>query len=239
MVAGDEEDEAVNVGGWCELLDKRLARFDGFVRELKEVLFIASEREKAEARRKEDLIQEERFRRRKEEEVKIEEVKMEMKKKGLEFSRDEIVKSDEKVSVELPNLKITKFERASLDWFRFWNQFETEIDQVQISPISKFSYLKELLVPKVRFLIDGLPFTSEGYARAKSILISTYGKPSEVAAAHIHCITSLPVISNCNPNRIQEFYEKLTTSVQALETMKNLKDIKGYVRLTLDKLPRI
>ena len=188
MVAGDEEDEAVNVGGWCELLDKRLARFDGLVRELKEVLFIASETEKAEARRKEDLIKEERFRRRKEEEVKIEEMKMEMKKKGFEFSRDEVVKSDEKVSVELPNLKITKFERASLDWFRFWNQFETEIDQVQISPISKFSYLKELLVPKVRFLIDGLPFTSEGYARAKSILISTYGKPSEVAAAHIHCI---------------------------------------------------
>ena len=88
-------------------------------------------------------------------------------------------------------------------------------------------------------LIDGLPFTSEGYARAKSILTSRYGKPSEVAAAHIHCITSLPVISNCNPNRIQEFYEKLTISVQALETMKKLKDIKGYVRLTLDMLPGI
>ena len=93
-------------------------------------------------------------------------------------------------------------------------------------------------------LIDGLPFTSEGYAKAydgliTSILTSRYGKPSEVAAAHIHCITSLSVISNCNPNRIQEFYEKLTISVQALETMKKLKDIKGYVRLTLDKLPGI
>ena len=62
-----------------------------------------SDREEAEARRKEDLIQEERFRRRMEEEVKIEEMKMEMKKKGFEFSRDEIVKSDEKVSVKLPN----------------------------------------------------------------------------------------------------------------------------------------
>ena len=38
-----------------------------------------------------------------EEEVKIEEMKMEMKKKGFEFSRVEIVKSDEKVSVKLPN----------------------------------------------------------------------------------------------------------------------------------------
>ena len=91
------------------------------------------------------MIQEERFRRRMEEEVKIEEMKMEMKKKGFEFSRDEIVKSDEKVSVKLPKLKITKFEGTTLEWFRFWNQFETEIDQVQISPISKFSYLKELL----------------------------------------------------------------------------------------------
>ena len=117
------------------------------------------------------------------------------------------------------------------------NQFETEIDQVQIRPISKFSYLKELLVRKVRLLIDELPFTSEDYAKAKSILTSRYGKSSEVAAAHIHCITSLPGISNCNPNRIQEFYEKLAISLQALETMKKLKDIKGYVRLTLDKLP--
>ena len=109
MFAGDKEDEAVNVGKWSELLDERLARFDGFVGKLKEELSIASDRKEAEARRKEDLIQEERFRRRMEEEVKIEEMKMEMKKKGFEFSRDEIVKSDEKVSVKLPKLKITKF----------------------------------------------------------------------------------------------------------------------------------
>ena len=163
------------------------------------------------------MIQEERFRRRMEEEVKIEEMKMEMKKKGFEFSRDEIVKSDEKLRVKLPKLKITKFEGTALDWFRFWNQFETEIDQVQISPISKFSYLKELLVPKVRLLTDGLPFTSEACGRAKSILTSRYGKPCEAAAAHIYFITSLSVISNCNLNRLQEFHEKLTISVQALE----------------------
>ena len=144
MVAGNEDDEAVNVGEWCELLDECLVRFDGFVRKLKEEISIASERK----------------------EVKIEEMKMEMKKKGFEFSRDEIVKSDEKVSAKLSKVKITKFEETALDWFWFWNQFETEIDQIQISPISKFSYLKEHLVPKERLLIDGLPFKSDGYARA-------------------------------------------------------------------------
>ena len=74
-------------------------RPDGFVGKLKEELSIASNREEAEARRKEDLIQEERFRTRMEKEVKIEEMKMETKKKGFNSSRDEIVKSDEKVNV--------------------------------------------------------------------------------------------------------------------------------------------
>ena len=98
-----------------------------------------------------------------EEEVNIAEIKMEMKEKGFEFSWEEIVKSYEKVKT---------FERTALDWFWFWNRFETEIDQFQISLISKFSFLKERLVPKVRKMIDGLPFTSEGCVKAKSILPS-------------------------------------------------------------------
>ena len=64
-----------------ELLDERLAGFDGFVGKLKEELSIASDREEAEARSKEDLIQEEKLRRRIEEEVKIAEMKKEMKRR--------------------------------------------------------------------------------------------------------------------------------------------------------------
>ena len=180
-------------------------------------------------------MQEERFKRRMEEELKIEEMKLDMKKKNED--KDIIVNSN--IQVKLSKLAITKFEGTHLDWFRFWNQFETEIDKVEISAISKFSYLKEFLVPKLRALIDGLPFTPEGYARTKSILLAKFGKPSETAAAHIQCITSLPVVSNSNPNKIHKFYEKLIVSVRALDAMHKLKDIKGYVRLTLNKLPLI
>ena len=102
--------------------------------------------------------------------------------------------------------------------------------------MSKLNYLEELLVPKVRLLIDTLLFISGDYSRAMAILKAKFGKPSEVLAAHIQCITSLPVITNSNPHRIHEFYEKLVISVQVLETMNNLKEINGYVRLTLDKL---
>ena len=50
--------------------------------------------------------------------------------------------------------------------------------------------MKEFLIPKVRALIDGLPLTPEGYARANFILLAKVGKPSEVAAANVQCIIS-------------------------------------------------
>ena len=112
-----------------------------------------------------------------EKEVKIEEKKMELKRKCFEFSRDETVKSNEKASVKLAKLKITKFEGTALGQFRFCNQFEIETERVQISPISQLSILKKYLVPKVRLLIDGVPFASTSYARAKSIVTSRYEKP--------------------------------------------------------------
>ena len=83
-----------------------------------------------------------------------------------------------------------------------------------------------MLKPKVRALIDGLPFTTEGYERAKNILKSKYGKDSEVANAHIQSIISLPTITGSNPYKINELYEKLVTHVQALDTMGKLREIK-------------
>ena len=72
MIPGDEEDGAVNVVEWCELLDERLARFYGIVGKLEKEISIGSDREEAEARRKEDLVLGERFRRKMEKELKIE-----------------------------------------------------------------------------------------------------------------------------------------------------------------------
>ena len=40
-------------------------------------------------------------------------------------------------------------------------------------------------------------------------------------------------------NRVYEIFEKSVISVQALNTMSKLRNIKGYVLLTLKKLPGI
>ena len=87
-----------------------------------------------------------------------------------------------------------------------------------------------MLKLKVRFLVDELPFTTEGYERAKNILKSKYGEDSEVANPQIQSLISLPTITGSNPYKVNEFYEKLVTHVEALDTMGKLKEIKGYVR---------
>ena len=117
-----------------------MACFDYVVNRLKSEIFKMEKKEVAKAKHEENIIQEEMFRRRMQEELKIQEMKLQMKSKEYE-KRDKIV-NEERVNVKLPKLVITKFDGTSLDWFRFWNQFESEIDKAEIGSVSKFSYLK-------------------------------------------------------------------------------------------------
>ena len=57
--------------------------------------------------------------------------------------------------------------------------------------------------------------------------------------AHVTNIMSLPVIYGSNPNKILEFSETLWPNLQALKTMGRIKEVNGYVRMTLDKLEGI
>ena len=143
------------------------------------------------------------------------------------------------VMIKLPKLEITKFKGTHVDWFRFWNQFKTEVDQQNIEQITKFNYLKEFIEPKVRSLIDNINHDAEGYERAKQILKSKYGKDSEIVNAHVQIIFNLPHVRGTSPSKIHQFYQRLLPSVQALESMGKLKEISGYTRATLDKLEGI
>ena len=134
---------------------------------------------------------------------------------------------------------ITKFDGTYMDWPRFWGQFTEAIDKTGAQPITKFTYLRELLDVKVKRAIEALPFTAEGYNRAKSILSERFGKESEIVKAYIKEILDLPSISSPNPRKIGEFSEKLTYCVQALQSLNKLEQVNRAVSMMLDKLPAI
>lgn len=50
------------------------------------------------------------------------------------------------------------------------------MERADITNVSKISYLKDLVIPKVRALVDGFPFNTEEYQRGKTILKTKFGK---------------------------------------------------------------
>ena len=88
-------------------------------------------------------------------------------------------------------------------------------------------------------MVDRLPLTTEGFERAKNILIAKYGNESEIVNAYISNIMALEPVHGTNANKISTFYEKLLANVQALETLGRIGEVNGYVRMTLDKLGSI
>ena len=84
------------------------------------------------------------FRRRMKDELKIQEMKLQMKSKGYK-KRDKIVNKER---IKLSKLVKTKFDGTSWDWFLFWKDFESEIEKAEIghlvsSPILKSFYSGE------------------------------------------------------------------------------------------------
>lgn len=111
-------------------------------------------------------------------------------------------------------------------------------NSTDLPAVTKFSHLKELLEPHVCEAIDGLPFTTEGYKRAKNILKSNYGKTSEIVRAYVDNINALPIVHGSHPSKIHQFCQTLNYNVQSLETLGKVSDCLSMVRGILDKLPR-
>ena len=168
-----------------------------------------------------------------EEEKKIEEMKLYLQSKNERKAKDKELSS---TKIKPPRLVKTEFEDTYLDWLCFWSQYDTEIDRSNLSVTGKYFYLKQLLNPRVKALIDGLPFTTKVCERAKNILVTKFDKQNDVVDVLIRIVMNLPTIKNFQLQKIHEISEKLTNHIQALQTLVKLNKINGYVRNTLNKL---
>ena len=223
-----------DVKAWGATIEETIDEIDLQVADLTRCLEEVETKEKNQKREEEEAI----LAKKREEELQFEKLKFEQKSK-LQSLNQSIAKPPSNGNVKMPKLVITKYDGTYEKWLSFWNKFEAEIDAADIPPVTKFAHLKELLESDVCESIDGLPFSSEGYERAKNILKSNYGKSSEIVRAYIDNINSLPVVTGCNPNEIHKFCQTLNYNVQSLETLGKLSGCLFMVRGVLDKLPEI
>ena len=232
-IAGGEEIAAINA--WGDKVEEELTAVDKDMDSMAKYISEMDQEQVEKSRREQLAFEKELF----EQKLKFNQ-ELEGKSSSNTNQNTSHVGSQEQGAVaKLPKLTITKFNGTNLDWTRFWGQFTEGIDKSNMAAITKFSYLKEFVVPKVRKSIDGLPFTAEGYEKAKSSLKERYGIDSEVEKAYVKDILELPKVSGNQPQKIHQFYERLLYNVQSLETLGKLNKVNGNVALTIDKLPGI
>ena len=162
----EDEKEVEEISKWGCQLEGRLEEFIQGREELEATIEKLRIAEAERSRTEETELEEIKLRKRIQEELKIEEARVNLRA-DLERKTREEERKDAKpeVKVKLPKLEITKIKGNHLDWTSFWSQFETEIDRSSLSLVVKFSYLRAFLEPKPRSVIDGLLFISEGYNR--------------------------------------------------------------------------
>ena len=101
-------------------------------------------------------------------EIKLHGTKLKLQEE-LEQEKN-VARDTPNTQAKLPKLVISKFNGSFADWPRFWGQYSEIIDKSSVPPVTKFSYLRELLDHKVKKAVEGLRHTAEGYNRAVSIL---------------------------------------------------------------------
>ena len=109
------------------------------------------------------------------------------------------------------------------------------VDSQSVPAVTKFSHLKELLVPRVHQAIDGLPFTEEGYEHAKKYLREKYGHPDEVTGVYVINLLEMPMITERNVAKVHQFYKKLLFTIESLKTLGKLESVQGVAYYVLVK----
>ena len=113
----------------------------------------------------------------------------------------------------------------------------SEVDAKSISDEEKFGYLLESVSPKVRDRIANLKPGTVGYKTAWDRLKKEYIWSNK--GRHMEEIINLLSVKGSNYFKVQEFYEKLSRSHDALQTLEEGQKLQGFVMTTLNKLPQV
>ena len=96
------------------------------------------------------------------------------------------------IKAKLPKLVLSKFRGDVTTWMGFWDSYKSAVhDNVSLSKIDKFNYLRSLLEGATSRVIQGLALSSDNYDSAVEILAQRFGKTQQTISAHMEEILKL------------------------------------------------
>lgn len=124
--------------------------------------------------------------------------------------------------VKLPKLEMIKFSGNSLEWTRFWTQYESAVHlRPNMSNGQKFNYLMSTLTGKAAAAIEGLQFSAESnYEQAIKILKETFGRPEQLVDLHMKELLRLDKVPSVyHTEALRKLFQKVQIHTLALQAL--------------------
>ena len=139
-------------------------------------------------------------------------------------------------AVRLPKLELPKFSGDILEWSTFWDQFEASVDCSDLPEVSKFVYLRSLLVGEARKCVEGLAVVKDNYVTACQLLKERFARPAAIIFAHIEKLLKL---GSKDQKDLKMLQDELLLHVRSLERLGITGDQFGVILtpLILSRLP--
>ena len=139
--------------------------------------------------------------------------------------------------VKLPKIELVSFSGDKTKWIEFWDSFQCAIhNNIKLSNVEKFNYLKSKMVGEARSAIAGLALSSENYPVAVDILKRRFGNPQEIVDLHYNQLINMQSATNkvCSLRYLSDEVERHLRELEVLHQVIN-QDV--FVSIIRSKLP--
>ncbi|XP_071161120.1 uncharacterized protein [Mytilus edulis] len=140
---------------------------------------------------------------------------------------------------KLPKLNLPTFGGNMLEWQPFWDSFSAAVhDNLSLSDVQKFNYLKSQLFGEATQCIAGLQITNTNYGQALHVLKQRFGQPHKIVQTYMQSLISLPSPTS-NITHLKFFYDSMENYIRGLESIGESQESFGslLVPIILNKLP--
>ncbi|GBN23486.1 hypothetical protein AVEN_47070-1 [Araneus ventricosus] len=141
-------------------------------------------------------------------------------------------------NTKLPRIVLDKFGGDVRKFHEFWPSFEAAVhDNLSLTIVKKFNYLRSLLIGDAARAISGLTLTNENYDKAVEVLKDRFGQKQAVISAYMNTLLSLQPVRRINDTLgLRNLYDEINNSIRSLESLGI--DIDSYGNLLYPILDR-
>lgn len=165
-------------------------------------------------------------------------VKIKARKSSVEgrpqTNRDSELYSNSK----LPKLSLAEFHGDILNFTTFFDQFNSSINNRNLSNVDKLLYLKSSLKGEAAKTIEGLEVTNSNYDVALEILKNRYGKTSHIIDAHYAALYRIKPSTSGDITELRQTFNDIERHLRVLKSLNEDIDHNHLRFMIMEKFPK-